>query len=236
MDFWGGRPLKTRMLELTRALGELGVWVRLHYVYPYPHVDRVIPLMAEGKVLPYLDVPLQHASPRILKLMKRPAAAENNLARIRAWRAICPEITLRSTFIVGFPGETEADFQMLLDFLEQAQLDRVGCFEYSPVAGARANDLPESVPDDLKQERYQRFMETQARISAERLQGKVGRAIDVLIDEVDDDQAIGRSHADAPEIDGRVYVENGGALTPGTLVRVEVTGADEYDLHGRVAA
>jgi ribosomal protein S12 methylthiotransferase len=167
--------------------------------------------------------------------MKRPAAAENNLARIRAWRAICPEITLRSTFIVGFPGETEADFQMLLDFLEQAQLDRVGCFEYSPVEGARANELPGPVPDDLKQDRYQRFMETQARISAERLQSKVGRAIDVLIDEVDDNEAIGRSHADAPEIDGRVYVEGGGALLPGALIRVEVTGADEYDLYGRIA-
>jgi ribosomal protein S12 methylthiotransferase len=234
MDFWGGRPMKTRMRELCSGLGELGVWVRLHYVYPYPHVDQVIPLMAEGKVLPYLDVPFQHASPRILKLMKRPAAAENNLARIRAWRAICPEITLRSTFIVGFPGETEQDFQTLLEFLEQAELDRVGCFEYSPVQGAAANSLPDPVPEELKHQRHQVFMETQARISAQRLQEKIGRTIEVLIDQVDDDGAVGRSHADAPEIDGLVYLSDDDGIAAGDLVQVQVTEADQHDLYGHV--
>lgn len=234
MDFWGGRPMKTRMRELCSGLGELGVWVRLHYVYPYPHVDQVIPLMAEGKVLPYLDVPFQHASPRILKLMKRPAAAENNLARIRAWRAICPEITLRSTFIVGFPGETEQDFQTLLEFLEQAELDRVGCFEYSPVQGATANSLPDPVPEELKHQRHQVFMETQARISAQRLQEKIGRTIEVLIDQVDDDGAVGRSHADAPEIDGLVYLSDDDGIAAGDLVQVQVTEADQHDLYGHV--
>lgn len=234
MDFWGGRPMKTRMRELCSGLGELGVWVRLHYVYPYPHVDQVIPLMAEGKVLPYLDVPFQHASPRILKLMKRPAAAENNLARIRAWRAICPEITLRSTFIVGFPGETEQDFQTLLEFLEQAELDRVGCFEYSPVQGATANSLPDPVPEELKHQRLQVFMETQARISAQRLQEKIGRTIEVLIDQVDDDGAVGRSHADAPEIDGLVYLSDDDGIAAGDLVQVQVTEADQHDLYGHV--
>jgi len=234
MDFWGGRPMKTRMRELCSGLGELGVWVRLHYVYPYPHVDQVIPLMAEGKVLPYLDVPFQHASPRILKLMKRPAAAENNLARIRAWRAICPEITLRSTFIVGFPGETEQDFQTLLEFLEQAELDRVGCFEYSPVQGAAANSLPDPVPEELKHQRLQVFMETQARISAQRLQEKIGRTIEVLIDQVDDDGAVGRSHADAPEIDGLVYLSDDDGIAAGDLVQVQVTEADQHDLYGHV--
>ena len=234
MDFWGGRPMKTQMRELCSGLGELGVWVRLHYVYPYPHVDQVIPLMAEGKVLPYLDVPFQHASPRILKLMKRPAAAENNLARIRAWRAICPEITLRSTFIVGFPGETEQDFQTLLEFLEQAELDRVGCFEYSPVQGATANSLPDPVPEELKHQRHQVFMETQARISAQRLQEKIGRTIEVLIDQVDDDGAVGRSHADAPEIDGLVYLSDDDGIAAGDLVQVQVTEADQHDLYGHV--
>src|SRR5262245_28711440 len=208
MGFWGGRPLKTRMNELVTALGELGVWVRLHYVYPYPHVDEVVPLMAEGKVPPYLDVPFQHSNPRILKLMKRPASGEKNLERIRAWRAACPDITLRSTFIVGFPGETEAEFEELLDFLDEAQLDRVGCFAYSPVEGAGANALPDQVPEEVKEERRERFMEKQADISARRLQTKVGKTMKVLIDGFDDEgRAVGRTSADAPEIDGLVFVE-----------------------------
>ncbi len=230
--FWNGRPVKASMQGLCEALAELGVWVRLHYVYPYPHVDKVLPLMAEGKILPYLDIPFQHASPRILKLMKRPAAAENTLQRVKAWRAICPELTLRSTFIVGFPGETEEDFQMLLDFLEQAQLDRVGCFQYSPVEGASANDLPDPVPDEVKQERWERFMETQQRISAARLQGKVGQVLEVLIDEVEEEGAVARSGADAPEIDGLVYVrDNSGNLRAGDLIKVLIEDADEYDLY-----
>src|SRR6266404_1817826 len=200
--FWGGRPLKTRMTDLTRALGDLGIWVRLHYVYPYPHVDEIVPLMAEGKVLPYLDVPFQHASPRILKLMKRPANAENNLERIRAWRKICPDITIRSTFIAGFPGETEVEFEELLDFLEEAQLDRVGCFAYSPVDGAAANALSDPVPQEVREDRRARFMHTQARISAARLRRRIGTTIDVLVDAVEGDIAIARSTADAPEIDG----------------------------------
>jgi ribosomal protein S12 methylthiotransferase len=229
--FWDGRPLKTRMTELARALGELDVWVRLHYVYPYPHVDEVLPLMADGLVLPYLDVPFQHASPHILKAMKRPASGENNLARIRAWRESCPELTIRSTFIVGFPGETEADFQLLLDFLQEAQLDRVGAFAYSPVEGAVANALPDQVPDAVKQERLARFMELQARISADKLQQKIGQTMLVLVDEADDENAVGRSMADAPEIDGVVYLEGGAGLLPGDLVEVEITGADEHDLY-----
>ena len=209
--FWNGRPVKTRMTELTKSLSELGVWVRLHYVYPYPHVDEVIPLMADGLILPYLDVPFQHASPRILKAMKRPASSENNLARIKAWRDICPDITVRSTFIAGFPGETEDDFQMLLDFLEEAQLDRVGCFTYSAVDGASANALPDQVPEEVKQERLARFMEVQERISAAKLQTKVGTMQTVLVDEIVEDEegnieAIGRTKADAPEIDGVVYL------------------------------
>jgi ribosomal protein S12 methylthiotransferase len=204
--FWGGRPLRTRMNELARALGELGVWVRLHYVYPYPHVDEVIPLMAEGRILPYLDVPFQHASRRILKAMKRPASAENNLARIRRWRELCPDLAIRSTFIVGFPGESEADFEELLGFLEEAQLDRVGCFTYSPVEGATANALPDPVPEELKEERRARFMALQERISAARLQQNVGKTLTVLVDELTDDGAIARSTADAPEIDGVVHV------------------------------
>ncbi|HET7688357.1 MAG TPA: 30S ribosomal protein S12 methylthiotransferase RimO, partial [Candidatus Macondimonas sp.] len=224
-DFWNGRPVRTRLTELARALGSLGAWVRLHYVYPYPHVDELIPLMAEGLVLPYLDVPLQHGSPHILKRMKRPAATENTLERLHAWRRICPELTLRSTFIVGFPGETEADFRQLLDFLEQAQLDRVGAFTYSPVAGATANTLADPVPEAVKEERYARLMEHQARISAARLQDKVGRTIDVLIDAVDADGPIGRSASDAPEIDGVVYINDAPALKPGDKVRVVVTDA-----------
>ena len=228
--FWNGRPLKTRMTELARALGELGVWVRLHYVYPYPHVDEVIPLMAEGKILPYLDVPFQHASPRILKLMKRPAGAQDTLARLRRWREICPDITVRSTFIVGFPGETEADFEQLLAFLEEAQLDRVGCFMHSPVEGASANALPDPVSEEAKQERYARFMRTQEAISASRLARKVGDTLTILIDKIENSVAFGRSSADAPEIDGFVYVENGGDLEVGELCDVSVTRADTHDL------
>ena len=228
--FWNGRPLKTRMQELCEALGELGVWVRLHYVYPYPHVDNIIPLMAEGKILPYLDIPFQHASPRILQLMKRPAHQEKTLERIKAWRDICPDLTLRSTFIVGFPGETEDDFQQLLDWLQEAQLDRVGCFEYSPVEGAAANALPDAVPDEIKKDRWERFMAVQQEISAARLQQKIGTQIEVLIDTVDEQGAIGRSSADAPEIDGHVYLDGVTDLQPGDALVVEVTDADDYDL------
>ena len=228
--FWNGRPLKTRMQELCEALGEFGIWVRLHYVYPYPHVDKIIPLMAEGKILPYLDVPFQHGSPEVLKRMQRPAAAEKSLERIKAWRDTCPDITLRSTFIVGFPGETEDDFDVLLDFMREAQLDRVGCFQYSPVKGARANDLPNHVADELKQERWERFMALQQEISAAKLQTKIGKTIEILIDEVGADGAIGRSSADAPEIDGRVFLEGAIELSPGDFVEAEVTAADDYDL------
>jgi ribosomal protein S12 methylthiotransferase len=234
--FWGGRPLKTRMTELTRALGDLGVWVRLHYVYPYPHVDQIVPLMAEGKVLPYLDVPFQHASPRILKLMKRPASAENNLGRIRAWREICPDITIRSTFIAGFPGETDAEFEELLQFLEDAQLDRVGCFAYSPVDGAAANALPDPVPQEVREERRTRFMTVQEKISARRLQQKIGRTLAVLIDESGARGAVGRSSADAPEIDGVVHIKKARGLNPGDFVQVRVTRSDAHDLHGEIAA
>jgi ribosomal protein S12 methylthiotransferase len=233
--FWNGRPLKTKFVDLARALGQLDVWVRLHYVYPYPHVDDVIPLMAEGWLLPYLDVPFQHGSPRILKLMKRPAHAENTLERIRAWRAICPDITLRSTFIVGFPGETEEDFARLLEWLREARLDRVGCFKYSPVEGAAANALPDPVPDAVKQERWERFMEVSAAISAEKLAAKVGRSLRVLVDGVEDEGAIARSSADAPEIDGVVRIPKPGKLKPGDWAEVRVTGSDNYDLTGRVA-
>ena len=232
--FWAGKPLKTRMTELVRALGSLGVWVRLHYVYPYPHVDEVIPLMADGKILPYLDVPFQHASPRILKLMKRPASTENTLARIRAWREICPDITLRSTFIVGFPSETEDDFKMLLDFLEEAQLDRVGAFAYSPVEGAAANALPGPVPEELKQERLARFMVAQAKISSAKLAQKVGKSLTVLVDGVRDGIAVARSSADAPEIDGAVYIEGAPDLQPGDFCQVSITRAGEHDLWGRL--
>jgi len=229
-DFWNGRPLKTRFYDLARALGELGVWVRLHYVYPYPHVDEVIPLMAEGKILPYLDIPFQHASERILKLMKRPAASEKVLTRIRRWREICPDLTLRSTFIVGFPGETEEDFEELLDFLDVAQLDRVGCFAYSPVQGTVANDLPDPVPEDIKQERLARFMEFQAHISADRLEARVGRRERVLIDEVVEEGAVGRSRADAPEIDGQVFIDGATHLKVGEWVEVEIEEVDEHDM------
>ena len=228
-SFWGGRPVKTRLVELARHLGGLGAWVRLHYVYPYPHVDELIPLMAEGRILPYLDVPLQHAHPAILKAMKRPAAAEDSLRRIEAWRAACPDLTIRSTFIVGFPGETEAEFQTLLEFLEAAQLDRVGCFPYSPVAGAAANALPGQVPEEVRQERLERFMEVQARISAGRLRAKVGRRLRVLVDAVDEEGAVARSAADAPEIDGLVFVEGEG-FEVGQWLDVEVTDSSEHDL------
>ncbi|TVQ49546.1 MAG: 30S ribosomal protein S12 methylthiotransferase RimO [Gammaproteobacteria bacterium] len=234
-DFWDGRPLRSRFADLCRALGSLGAWVRLHYVYPYPHVDEVIPLMAEGRILPYLDIPFQHASPRILKLMRRPAAAENTLARLAAWRSICPDLTVRSTFIVGFPGETEAEFQTLLDWLAEAQLDRVGCFAYSPVAGAAANALPDPVPEEVKQARRARFMQAAAEISAARMAAKIGRTLQVLIDEVDDTGAIGRSAADAPEIDGVVHVAPDPALRAGEFCEVEILSADTYDLHGRLA-
>ncbi len=228
--FWHGRPVKTRMVELAQALSGFGVWVRLHYVYPYPHVDQVIPLMADGKILPYLDVPFQHASPRILKLMKRPAGAENNLARIESWRKTCPDITLRSTFIVGFPGETEAEFGELLDFLRAARLDRVGAFAYSAVEGASANALPGAVPEEIKQERLARFMEAQAKISAEKLHRQVGKTLTVLVDSVENNTATARSSADAPEIDGVVYLEGAGNLKPGDFCQVLVTRAGEHDL------
>ncbi|MDF2178873.1 30S ribosomal protein S12 methylthiotransferase RimO [Aliiglaciecola sp. CAU 1673] len=230
--FWNGMPVKTDMYKLCEKLGEMGIWVRLHYVYPYPHVDKVIPLMAAGKVLPYLDIPLQHASPRILKLMKRPAAAERTLERIHAWREVCPELVIRSTFIVGFPGETEEDFQMLLDFLDEAQLDRVGCFKYSDVEGAKANDLPDPVSEEIKQERYERFMEKQQAISTAKLTKRIGTTMWVLIDEVDEEGAIGRTYADAPEIDGVVYLNGDTEVKPGDLVEVEIEHSDEYDLWG----
>jgi ribosomal protein S12 methylthiotransferase len=234
--FWQGRPLTADMLGLCRALGELGVWVRLHYVYPYPHVDKVIPLMADGLVLPYLDIPFQHGAPRILKLMRRPAQAENVLERITSWRAACPELTLRSTFIVGFPGETDADFDALLDFIEAAQLDRVGCFKYSPVAGAAANELPGAVPESVKEARWDEFMRCQLVISRARLAGKVGKTLEVLIDEVDTDGAIARSYADAPEIDGLVHISRDASadLRVGEHCRVRIEGSDDYDLFGVV--
>ena len=228
--FWNGRPVKTRMTNLAYALSELGVWVRMHYVYPYSHVDEIIPLMADGLILPYLDVPFQHASPRILKAMKRPASSENNLVRINAWRDVCPDITIRSTFIVGFPGETDEDFDMLLDFMQQAQLDRVGCFAYSAVDGAAANKLDNPVPEKLKQERLAHFMQVQETISAEKLQKKVGRIEMVLVDEVDGDIAIGRTSADAPDIDGVVYLSGADGLAPGDLVEAQITRADGHDL------
>jgi len=228
--FWNGRPLKTRLPELAGALADLGAWVRLHYVYPYPHVDDVIPLMAEGKLLPYLDVPFQHASPRILKLMKRPANAEDNLSRIRCWRETCPELIIRSTFIVGFPGETEAEFEALLEFLREAQLDRVGCFAYSPVDGAAANALPDPVPEPIKERRRAQLMALQESISAARLQRKIGKELTVLVDEVDRDVATARSAADAPEVDGLVYVERAARLKAGEFAKVRVTRADAHDM------
>jgi ribosomal protein S12 methylthiotransferase len=232
--FWNGRPLKTRMTELAAALGELGVWVRLHYVYPYPHVDEIIPMMAEGKILPYLDIPFQHASPKILKAMRRPGNIENTLERIRSWREICPDLTIRSTFIAGFPGETDEDFQMLLDFLEQAQLDRVGCFTYSAVEGAAANALAGAVPEHIKQERQSIFMETQAEISAARLADKIDRKLKVLVEEVNEEGAVARSYADAPEIDGLVYVTDGEALQVGEFAEVLITDSDQHDLWAKL--
>ena len=232
--FWQGRPVKADLQGLCEALAEMGIWVRLHYVYPYPHVDRLIPLMAAGRLLPYLDIPFQHASPSILKAMKRPAATENNLARITKWRELCPELIIRSTFIVGFPGESEADFELLLKFLRNAQLDRVGCFQYSPVDGARANALADPVDDAVKQERWERFMAVQQGISANRLQQKVGQTIDVLIDEVNPDGAVGRSSADAPDIDGVVYVSEHEStpMEPGEFTQVRIEDSDDYDLYG----
>jgi len=232
--FWGGRPLKARMRDLAGALGELGVWVRLHYVYPYPHVDDVIPLMAEGKVLPYIDVPFQHASRRILKFMKRPASGEDNLGRIRAWRGICPDITIRSTFIAGFPGETEDEFRELLDFLEEAELDRVGCFAYSPVQGAKANELPGALSNEVREKRREQLMHLQEKISARRLKRKLGKTIKVLVDEVKAGGAVGRSAADAPEIDGVVHIEDGSKLKPGDWAKVKVLRSDAHDLWGEL--
>ncbi|MFN0038780.1 MAG: 30S ribosomal protein S12 methylthiotransferase RimO [Burkholderiales bacterium] len=234
--FWGGKPLKTRMTEMCRALGELGVWVRLHYVYPYAHVDEVIPLMAEGKVLPYLDVPFQHASPRILKLMKRPADVEDNLERIQAWRKICPEITIRSTFIAGFPGETDSEFEQLLEFLREAQLDRVGCFAYSPVEGAAANNLPGALPDEVREERRGRLMAMQQEISTQRLKRKIGKTLTVLVDAREKGSATGRSSADAPDIDGVVRIAKAGNLQVGDFAQVRITRSTAHDLHGERVA
>lgn len=232
--FWNGMPIKNNLITLCEKLGSMGVWVRLHYVYPYPHVDDLIPLMAQGKILPYLDIPLQHASPKILKAMKRPGSIERTLERIKKWREICPELTLRSTFIVGFPGETEEDFQMLLDFLKEAQLDRVGCFKFSPVEGAVATEMADQVPEDVKEERFHRFMQLQQEISAQRLQQKIGKTLAVIVDEIDDEGIIGRSMADAPEIDGVVYVDNLSEMevSVGQIISVTITNADEYDLWG----
>jgi len=232
--FWGGKPLRTKLYDLASALGELDMWVRMHYVYPYPHVDDIIPLMAEGKILPYLDVPFQHASPRVLKAMKRPANAENNLERIRAWRSICPDITIRSTFIAGFPGETEQEFEELLDFLGEARLDRVGCFAYSPVDGASANDLPGALPEEVREERRQRLMEFQEDISTQRLEEKIDREMIVLVDEVDEDGAVARSEGDAPDIDGLVHILDGQDLEVGDFVRVRITDCDVHDLYAEV--
>jgi len=232
--FWEGRPLKTRLTELATALGQLDIWVRLHYVYPYPHVDELIPLMAEGKILPYLDVPFQHANPRILKLMKRPASAENNLARIKAWREICPDLTIRSTFIAGFPGETEQEFEELLQFLEEAQLDRVGCFAYSPVEGATANELPGALPEEVREERKARLMEVQEDISTQRLERKIGREITVLVDDIDEEGALARSEGDAPEIDGLVLIPEAEGLEVGGFYRVRITDCDVHDLYAEV--
>ena len=232
--FWNGMPIKNDLMTLCKQLGKLGIWVRLHYVYPYPHVDDLIPLMAEGLLLPYLDIPLQHASPKILKAMKRPGKIDRTLERIKQWREICPDLTLRSTFIVGFPGETEEDFQMLLDFLKEAQLDRVGCFKFSPVEGAPATEMEDQVPEDVKEERFHRFMQLQQEISAERLKQKIGQTLDVIVDEIDDEGIIGRTKADAPEVDGLVYIENlsGSPVKVGEFIKVTITHSDEYDLWG----
>ncbi|TNH00689.1 30S ribosomal protein S12 methylthiotransferase RimO [Testudinibacter sp. TR-2022] len=234
--FWNGIPIRNDLLSLCEQLAKLNIWVRLHYVYPYPHVDKLIPLMAEGKILPYLDIPLQHASPKILKAMKRPGAIDRTLERIKQWRQICPELTLRSTFIVGFPGETEQDFQLLLDFLQEAQLDRVGCFKFSPVDGAIATEMDDQVPEEVKEDRFHRFMQLQQQISAQRLQQKIGKTLAVIIDEIDDDGIIGRSMADAPEIDGVVYLDNPNqsAVKVGEIVQAVIHNADEYDLWGEI--
>lgn len=232
--FWNGMPIKNDLMTLCKQIGKLGIWVRLHYVYPYPHVDDLIPLMAEGLLLPYLDIPLQHASPKILKAMKRPGKIDRTLERIKQWREICPDLTLRSTFIVGFPGETEEDFQMLLDFLKEAQLDRVGCFKFSPVEGAPATEMSDQVPEDVKEERFHRFMQLQQEISAERLKQKIGQTLDVIVDEIDDEGIIGRTKSDAPEVDGLVYIENlsGTPVKVGEFIKVTITHSDEYDLWG----
>ena len=232
--FWNGMPIKNDLMTLCKQLGKLGIWVRLHYVYPYPHVDDLIPLMAEGLLLPYLDIPLQHASPKILKAMKRPGKIDRTLERIKQWREICPDLTLRSTFIVGFPGETEEDFQMLLDFLKEAQLDRVGCFKFSPVEGAPATEMADQVSEEVKEERFHRFMQLQQEISAERLKQKIGQTLDVIVDEIDDEGIIGRTKADAPEVDGLVYIENlsGTPVKVGEFIKVTITHSDEYDLWG----
>lgn len=232
--FWNGMPIKNDLMTLCKQLGKLGIWVRLHYVYPYPHVDDLIPLMAEGLLLPYLDIPLQHASPKILKAMKRPGKIDRTLERIKQWREICPDLTLRSTFIVGFPGETEEDFQMLLDFLKEAQLDRVGCFKFSPVEGAPATEMADQVPEEVKEERFHRFMQLQQEISAKRLKQKIGQTLDVIVDEIDDEGIIGRTKADAPEVDGLVYIENlsGTPVKVGEVIKVTITHSDEYDLWG----
>lgn len=230
-----GKAVRAKLLDLAKELGDLGMWIRMHYVYPYPHVDAVVELMAEGKILPYLDIPFQHAHPRVLKSMKRPASTEKTLERIKAWRSICPDLTIRSTFIAGFPGETEDEFKYLLDFLHEAQLDRVGCFAYSPIEGAPANELPGALPDEVREERRDRFMEVQSKISAERLARKIGQTLPVIIDECEDEDgvAIGRTTADAPEIDGIIYVTTDGHLEPGDIVNVRVTANEEYDLVGR---
>lgn len=232
--FWNGMPIKNDLMTLCKQLGKLGIWVRLHYVYPYPHVDDLIPLMVNGTLLPYLDIPLQHASPKILKAMKRPGSIDRTLERIKQWREICPDLTLRSTFIVGFPGETEEDFQLLLDFLKEAQLDRVGCFKFSPVEGAPATEMADQVPEDVKEERFHRFMQLQQEISANRLKQKIGKTLDVLVDEIDEEGIIGRSKADAPEVDGLVYVDNlsGINVKVGDVIKVTITNSDEYDLWG----
>ncbi len=231
-DYWKGREIETRLYDLARELGELDAWIRLHYVYPYPHVDRIIPLMAEGRVLPYLDIPFQHASPRILKSMRRPASAENALERIRSWREACPHLVIRSTFIVGYPGETEEDFQVLLDWLDAAQLERVGCFKYSPVAGAAANDLPDPVAEEVKEERWHRFMQHQQAISQARLARRVGAVEPVVVDAVEGNTVIARSYGDAPEIDGNVLIEGSESVEPGDFIDARITGSDSYDLFG----
>ena len=232
--FWNGMPIKNDLMTLCKQLGKLGIWVRLHYVYPYPHVDDLIPLMADGTLLPYLDIPLQHASQKILKAMKRPGSIDRTLERIKQWREICPDLTLRSTFIVGFPGETEEDFQLLLDFLKEAQLDRVGCFKFSPVEGAPATEMADQVPEDVKEERFHRFMQLQQEISANRLKQKICKTLDVLVDEIDEEGIIGRSKADAPEVDGLVYIDNlsGINVKVGDVIKVTITNSDEYDLWG----